>query len=40
MKPTVNRPFETGGGLLIDWLLVNDAWGYGSMIENIHWCKL
>lgn len=28
-KPTVNRSSEQGGGLLIDWLLVNNAWKEG-----------
>lgn len=28
-KPTVNRGPEQGGGLLIDWLLVNNAWQEG-----------
>lgn len=28
-KPTVNKSDEDGGGLLIDWMLVNDAWREG-----------
>jgi hypothetical protein len=27
--PTVNRGPEVGGGLIIDWLLVNEAWKDG-----------
>lgn len=33
-KPTVNRGPETGGGLLIDWLLVNDEWKEGLVANT------
>lgn len=36
IKPTVNRGLEAGGGLLIDWLLVNDAWKGGLIPETYH----
>jgi hypothetical protein len=34
MKPTVNRSPEEGGGLLIDWLLVNNAWKEGLVANT------
>ncbi len=33
-KPTVNRNPEQGGGLLIDWLLVNNAWKEGLVADT------
>jgi len=35
-KPTVNRGSEQGGGLLIDWLLVNNAWKEGLVPGSYH----
>jgi len=36
IKSTVNRGPEAGGGLLIDWLLVNNAWKEGLVAKTYH----
>jgi hypothetical protein len=33
-RPTVNRGVDRGGGLLIDWMIVNEAWKDGLVPET------
>jgi hypothetical protein len=35
-QPTVNRSAQEGGGLLIDWMLVNNAWAEGLVPGTYH----